>query len=1473
MTSPVVGTATVTLGVDASTFGPQAKVQIERQLRTFRPEVKLKPVIDRAAIRQVNAEIGRISPTIRLKAELDQRSLNQVRAQVAGIGGIATAPKLQVMLTLAQGARAKLQRELDHITPPLTVRVTPILGDLNRRGLGGAATTTVRADVDKKSFGDALIHVTRLAGAIKSLALPAAAIGSIPSILGLGAALATAAQSAAILPGVMAAGGFAFGALKLGVSGFGEALANVGDPEKFAEAIAGLSPAARDAAVAVRDLRPAFLDMKNAVQDQLFAGLSDVIRDLGERYMPVLQGAFTRIAGSANLAALGVGEMLSTSSRIRDVTAIGDDASVSFGALFEAVKPLSAAFLDVATVGSSFLPGLTAGAGGAAQAFADMIAKARETGKLHEFISQGLSALGDLGTIAGNVGVTLGNIYTAANISGAGFLGNLKEITGSLREVTGSVAGQEALGSFFAAIGTVARTLGDTLKAIAPSLAVILDQAEKGIAVLAPAIAPLAAAAGQVLAALAPLLPVVGSIAASIGGALTPVVSSLVPVAAQLAEMLGPFLGQAMAQLAPLITELGTSLARILLAALQAIQPILPDIATLLGQLVAVAMPLIPVITDLAVVFIKLLGPILPIITKALIVLVDLFAPFVAPVLALVAAFKIYAIVVKTITFLTKAWAIAQALFNIVLAANPITLIVIALAALAVGIVAAYRHSETFRDIVQGAFDAVKVAAFAVWDVIKVAMDGIVVAFNAVSTAVMWLWQNVIQPAWTGIQVAIGIASTAIGIYIDGIKLYFSALQTAGQLLWDGLMVIWDGISFVVGVAKDAIGLYIDGVKLYFEGMKTAAQFLWDGLVVIWDGIKFVIDGARAAIGFYIDGIKLYFDGLRMAAQFLWDGIKFIWDGIGATINAVVTGPISNAFTAFKTGIDGVKTFVGNVVDTIEKTWSRISGIFETPIRFFIGTVFNRGIVVAWNAIINKIPGVGRLDPVAGYAEGGKIEGYATGGRVDSKGVIHGPGTGTSDSIWAQVKETGRLIKVSAKERIIPAEQEKKYGGFFEALRHGNAEAVQATGGPGRHVYGFADGGPLTEQGRYMLARGASFARQQVGKPYIWGGVGPGGFDCSGYMSAITNAIRGNSLYQRLGVARSQPWAGFRSGLGSAFATGFSQTHTAGTLNGVNVESTPPRVRMGAGAAGANAGQFGGHAYLPTVGGTFQSGGGGGGFFDPMTYLRKIFGGVFDKIAQVPGDPSELKSIATSMPKVMVDNAMGWLKDKVLNVLDWLEHLADAGLDKIKDIGGGVIEVGGNAFHAGKDFAGEIGDFFKFWGDGGIVTGPTMGIAGEKGPEAIIPLSRLADIIGNGLKGLVGGITHTLGGFASLLPNAIQGHISAGLAQFYISHTGPMQALSTGARYNGPSIPGLEMGDQVAFGRNPGNVQEWLEKIRAEAARRIDTRVAEIKIELSNAGVIGSQIELQNWLAQALTNLQRDGRLPASLNQVLGGLQ
>lgn len=62
----------------------------------------------------------------------------------------------------------------------------------------------------------------------------------------------------------------------------------------------------------------------------------------------------------------------------------------------------------------------------------------------------------------------------------------------------------------------------------------------------------------------------------------------------------------------------------------------------------------------------------------------------------------------------TKAQSVAQAALNGIMSANPIFLVVAAIAALAIGFVIAYKKSETFRNLVNGAFSSVTAGAKAV---------------------------------------------------------------------------------------------------------------------------------------------------------------------------------------------------------------------------------------------------------------------------------------------------------------------------------------------------------------------------------------------------------------------------------------------------------------------------------------------------------------------------------------------------------------------------------------------------------------------------------------------------------------------------------------------------------------------------------------------------------------------------------------
>lgn len=89
-----------------------------------------------------------------------------------------------------------------------------------------------------------------------------------------------------------------------------------------------------------------------------------------------------------------------------------------------------------------------------------------------------------------------------------------------------------------------------------------------------------------------------------------------------------------------------------------------------------------------------------------------------------------------------------------------------------------------------------------------------------------------------------------------------------------------------------------------------------------------------------------------------------------------------------------------------------------------------------------------------------------------------------------------------------------------------------------------------------------AWAASQAGKPYVWGGVGPNGYDCSGFLSAVTNFLTGQSLHKRLFTTSSfQPGrttAGFVPGVVSDYILGVrhgNPGHMVGQLGGVNLES------------------------------------------------------------------------------------------------------------------------------------------------------------------------------------------------------------------------------------------------------------------------------------------------------------------------------
>jgi hypothetical protein len=123
-------------------------------------------------------------------------------------------------------------------------------------------------------------------------------------------------------------------------------------------------------------------------------------------------------------------------------------------------------------------------------------------------------------------------------------------------------------------------------------------------------------------------------------------------------------------------------------------------------------------------------------------------------VLAANAAMKIYSAFQTIMAAKTKIMTAAQTAFNFVLSANPIGLVVIAIAALVAGLVLAYNKSETFREAVQGLFSAVKSAVTGSVEFLKSYLNVVMGFYKGIFNGIATLWNSTIgklsftTPSW-----------------------------------------------------------------------------------------------------------------------------------------------------------------------------------------------------------------------------------------------------------------------------------------------------------------------------------------------------------------------------------------------------------------------------------------------------------------------------------------------------------------------------------------------------------------------------------------------------------------------------------------------------------------------------------------------------------------------------------------------------
>ena len=360
-----------------------------------------------------------------------------------------------------------------------------------------------------------------------------------------------------------------------------------------------------------------------------------------------------------------------------------------------------------------------------------------------------------------------------------------------------------------------------------------------------------------------------------------------------------------------------------------------------------------------------------------------------------------------------KAVAAAQWLLNAAMSANPIGLVVAAIAGLVAAFVVLWNKSDAFREFWINLWENVKeitsIVVTAIKDFFSNLWEDIKIIWGVVSEWFSNLWTSIKDAAtaiitpivefftgiwesiktawgvvsqwfsdlWTGIKdTAVAIITPIIEFFIgiwEGIKAiftpvieWFSALFTSVwntlsstvEVIIQLLQGCWELIKAVFSVVAEWFSTnVIEPVKTFFtdlwDGIKNAASAAWDGIVAIWTVVS---EWFNKNI---ITPVKTFFtnmwNAITTAASNAWTAIKNVWAVVKAWFNEKIITPVKTAFTTFW---NAIKNAASTAWTGIKNVWSKVKGWFNdtiiSPVKTAFTGLWNKlkdGASSAWSGI------------------------------------------------------------------------------------------------------------------------------------------------------------------------------------------------------------------------------------------------------------------------------------------------------------------------------------------------------------------------------------------------------------------------------------------------------------------------------------------------------------------------------------------
>lgn len=321
------------------------------------------------------------------------------------------------------------------------------VGERNRRiyrSIGRDAVTAWRAFLGVVVSGAPLIG-----SAISGVAAAATMLAG---------AFYSAVQSSYGLASVLTAIGIAAGTAAIGMNGFIEAVKS-GD-------LSGLTPSAKAAASAVRSLSGAWKSLRDTVQERMFKGLADDIRQLSTTLFPVLEKGLGKMADALNGLAKSLLDYVNSAPGLKQIGALLDNSADIFERLSKAVVPFLDGLLKLLNALAPAGKRLADRIADIAKRFQDWASAPGFAKRIDDMMKRAEKTAGLLFKAIGNLGSAITNVFNAANPATNTFLQMLVDVTQRFKEWSGSVEGSNSIAEWAMNSVDVMRQFGKTLEAV-----------------------------------------------------------------------------------------------------------------------------------------------------------------------------------------------------------------------------------------------------------------------------------------------------------------------------------------------------------------------------------------------------------------------------------------------------------------------------------------------------------------------------------------------------------------------------------------------------------------------------------------------------------------------------------------------------------------------------------------------------------------------------------------------------------------------------------------------------------------------------------------------------------------------------------------------------------------------------------------------------------------------------------------------